>query len=62
MNIAWHEDGRLEFLPTVSCAGDYVTFEALADVVAVISACPMDISPINGREPRDVAVEVLAGG
>jgi uncharacterized protein len=62
MNIPWHEDGRLEFLPTVSRAGDYVTFEALADVVAVMSACPMDINPINGREPRDVAVEVLAGG
>jgi hypothetical protein len=41
-------------------AGDYVTFEALADVVAVMSACPMDINPINGREPRDVAVEVAA--
>jgi uncharacterized protein len=60
MNIPWHEDGRLEFLPTVARAGDLVELEAVTDVVVVMSACPMDLNPINGRQPADIGIEVLA--
>jgi uncharacterized protein YcgI (DUF1989 family) len=60
MNIPWHEDGRLEFLPTVASPGDFVELEAVADVVVVMSACPMDMNPINGYEPADIGVELLA--
>ena len=60
MNIPWHEDGRLEFLPTVARSGDFVEFEAVVDVVVVMSACPMDMNPINGYEPADIGVELLA--
>ncbi len=60
MNIPWHEDGRLEFLPTVARAGDFVELEAVTEVVVVMSACPMDLNPINGYEPADIGVQLLA--
>ncbi len=60
MNVPWHDDGRLDFLPTVARAGDFVELEAVAAVVVVMSACPMDMNPINGYEPADVAVELSA--
>jgi hypothetical protein len=59
MNIAWREDGELEFLASPAQAGDYVTLEAVADVTVVLSACPMDLNPINAGGPQDVALEVL---
>lgn len=60
MNIPWHEDGRLEFLPTVAAPGDFVELAAVAEVVVVMSACPMDMNPINGYEPADIGVELSA--
>ncbi len=60
MNIPWHEDGRLEFLPTVASPGDFVELEAIAEVVVVMSACPMDMNPINRYEPADIRVELSA--
>jgi hypothetical protein len=56
MNIPWDADGRLEFLPSPAQAGDYVTLEAAADVTVVLSACPMDLNPINAGGPQDVAL------
>jgi uncharacterized protein YcgI (DUF1989 family) len=60
MNIPWREDGSLEFRPTVARAGDHLTLTARADLVVVLSACPMDMNPINGYEPSDVGLEVLS--
>lgn len=60
MNIPWHDDGRLEFLPTVARAGDFVELTAVAEVVVVMSACPMDMNPINGYEPADIGIELSA--
>lgn len=59
MNIAWQPDGRLEFLPSPARPGDYVTLAAAVDVIVVLSACPMDLNPINARGPADVVVELL---
>ncbi len=59
MNIRWSEDGRLEFLPSPARAGDYVTLEAATDVTVVLSACPMDLNPINTGGPQSVEFEVL---
>jgi uncharacterized protein YcgI (DUF1989 family) len=60
MNIPVAADGKVGFLPTVSAPGDRVVFRAEMPAIAVISACPMDLSPINGpdRIVRDLAVEV----
>jgi uncharacterized protein YcgI (DUF1989 family) len=59
MNIRWDDDGRLEFLPSPAQAGDYVTLQAATDVTVVLSACPMDLNPINAGGPQDVGLEVL---
>ena len=61
MAIPWAPDGGLEFRPSPARPGDRVTLAALTDVVVVLSACPMDIKPINGpgRAPVDVAFEVI---
>ncbi|MEO8267098.1 MAG: urea carboxylase-associated family protein [Ilumatobacteraceae bacterium] len=48
MNIPWDLDGAITFEPTVSSPGDSVLFRAEIDLVAIASACPMDIVPING--------------
>lgn len=61
MNIPWDADGKLAFEPTVSAAGDSVTFRAEVDVIIVASACPQDIIPINGPGGgAPVDVELIA--
>jgi uncharacterized protein len=60
MNIRWREDGRLDFLPSPARAGDHVTLAAATDLTVVLSACPMDLNPINANGPMDVGLEVLA--
>ena len=58
MRIAWREDGGLEFLPSPARPGDYVTLEAVIDVTVVLSACPMDLNPINTGGPQDIGLEI----
>jgi uncharacterized protein YcgI (DUF1989 family) len=61
MNIPWDLEGNITFEPTVSAAGDSVLFRAEVDVIAIASACPMDIVPINGPgggTPVDVELVV----
>lgn len=58
MNIPVGTDGDLSWLPAQSGAGDAVTFEAAMDCVVVVSACPMDLNPINGGQPTSLAVEL----
>lgn len=58
-NTPWDEDGTLGFETSPAEAGDRVTFEALADLVVVLSVCPMDLNSINGYEVRDVEVRRL---
>ena len=38
--------------------GDYVALQALTDLVAVSTACPDDVDPINGWNPTDVHVRI----
>ncbi|WP_254796779.1 DUF1989 domain-containing protein [Sulfitobacter albidus] len=38
--------------------GDFVTMEALEPLVAVSTACPDDIDPINGWNPTDIHVRI----
>jgi uncharacterized protein YcgI (DUF1989 family) len=60
MNIPVAADGTCQFLPTVSAPGDRAVFRAELPCIAVLSACPMDIVPINGPEGKvtDLAFEV----
>jgi uncharacterized protein YcgI (DUF1989 family) len=40
-------DGQFAFNPAPSKPGDRITLRCLADCVAAVSSCPMDLSPIN---------------
>jgi uncharacterized protein YcgI (DUF1989 family) len=56
MNIPVNADRSISRLPPATRPGDYLKLRAEIDLVVVISACPQDISLINGPEktPRDV--------
>jgi uncharacterized protein len=41
-------DGEFDFQPAPSKAGDRLVLRAVVDVIAAVSSCPMDRSPING--------------
>jgi hypothetical protein len=60
MNVPIGPTGRLELVPPVSKAGDYVVLRAEMDCIVALSACPHDIFPVNGADatPRDVAYVV----
>jgi uncharacterized protein YcgI (DUF1989 family) len=59
MNIPVRSDGSLGFEPTVAKPGDHVLLRAEMDLIAVFSACPMDITPVNGLKPTNAHFQVL---
>jgi len=54
-----YPDGRVEFGESLAKAGDVVELRALTNLVAAVSACPMDLNPISGYKTRDLAIEVV---
>lgn len=60
MNVPVKADGSVDRVPPSTAAGDYVVLRADIDLLLVLSACPQDITPINGaaRTPKDVAVSI----
>jgi uncharacterized protein len=52
-------DGEFDFHPAPSRPGDRIVFRCLVDVVAAVSSCPMDLSPINGG--RITSLKLVAG-
>jgi uncharacterized protein len=58
MNVPWTPDGTLRFEPPVSRPGDLVRLRVETDLVVVMSACPQDLTPVNGAAQRPVDVEV----
>jgi len=58
MNVSVGPGGTLLRGDPVSRSGDRVVLRARIDVFLVLSACPQDITPINGpdRTPRDVLI------
>jgi len=61
MNVPWTPDGSLRFAPPASGPGDLVRFRAETDLVVIMSACPQDLTPVNGAAqcPVDVHFRVL---
>ncbi len=49
MNTPVAADGTVSWLPTVAKPGDEVAFRAETACLAVMSACPQDLMPINGE-------------
>ncbi|MCC3704970.1 DUF1989 domain-containing protein [Rouxiella badensis] len=60
MNVPITEAGELDRVPPRSVAGDVLQLRAEADIYVVLSACPQDITPINGasRQPADIGLDV----
>jgi uncharacterized protein len=48
MNVPWTKDGSLRFEPPVSRPGDLIRFRVETDLVVIMSACPQDLTPVNG--------------
>lgn len=63
MNVPVASDGSVDRLPPRSSAGDHVVLRAEMDLTLVVSACPQDITPINGdaRTPTDLHVDIWTG-
>lgn len=61
MNIPVNQDWSISWLPPVSVAGDFVVLRAKMDMIAVMSACPQDMVPINGADmtPMDLEFTVV---
>jgi uncharacterized protein YcgI (DUF1989 family) len=59
MRVPIGADGSLESLPAATNPGDSITFRAELDCVVVVSACPMDLTWLNGPGPTDLALDVL---
>jgi uncharacterized protein len=60
MNTPVAADGKVQWLPPVSVPGDRVELRAECPLIAVMSACPQDLVPINGTDntPKDIAFSV----
>lgn len=59
MNIPVLPDGALGAEPAPSEPGDSVTVRAEMDAIVVLSACPQDLTPINGAGPSPLAIELI---
>jgi uncharacterized protein len=53
-------DGSFTFKPAPSKPGDRIVLRCLIDCVVAVSACPMDLSPINGGASTSLKLEVSA--
>jgi uncharacterized protein YcgI (DUF1989 family) len=64
MNVPWAPDGTLRFEAPRSQPGDLVRLRAETDLIVVMSACPQDLTPVNGQDqrPTDVRYRVLGPG
>jgi uncharacterized protein len=61
MNNPVSPQGDIGWEPPLARPGDAVLLEVLEDCIAVLSACPQDLVPVNGADctPRDLQFEVL---
>lgn len=58
MNIPVRDSQHVAIEPPVSRPGDHVVLRALMDIILVFSACPMDVTPINGEDRTPKAVHL----
>ncbi len=57
------EGNEVSLTAPLSKPGDHVLLRALMDLTIVFSACPMDLTPVNGPDmtPRDVHATLVKG-
>lgn len=63
MNVGVAPDGALLRDVPLSRPGNAVRLQAQRDLVLAISACPQDVTPINGvqRQPRELLARIVEG-
>ena len=59
MHIPVDAGQTLAWLPAATNPGDSITFTAELDCVVVLSACPQDLTVINGAGPTELAIDLL---
>ncbi len=59
MNVPVTLQGDTHFAPPVSRPGDTLVLQAQYDLIAVMSACPQDITPVNGAACASEALEFV---
>lgn len=59
VHVDWAGGKGIELQKPTSVPGSYVVLRAEVDCVVILSACPNDISDVNGKQCRDVLFEVL---
>lgn len=61
MNVPVQEGGALAFVQPVSQEGDHVVLKAEENCLVICSACPQDVTPVNGygQKPSDCHFEVF---
>ncbi len=62
MNVPVAQDGTYDWAAPVSKPGDYVALRALEDCIAVMSACPQDMTSVNGVGTVPAELLVRIGG
>lgn len=64
MNIPVSPAGRISWEAPVSSAGDSIVMQAETDIIAVMSACPQDLTPVNGDAlaPTELHFRIEASG
>jgi uncharacterized protein YcgI (DUF1989 family) len=60
MYVPVMESGAISFEAPLSRAGDYVDLRAEMDAVIAMSACPQDITLVNGKQPMPVQYALIA--
>ncbi|CZR57930.1 uncharacterized protein PAC_07820 [Phialocephala subalpina] len=60
VNVDWNGAWGIELREPASRPGSYVVLRAEVDCVVVMSACPNDITMVNGMNCRDVLFEILS--
>jgi uncharacterized protein YcgI (DUF1989 family) len=61
MNTPVAADGSISWLAPVSSSGDRFVLRAEMDVIAVMSACPQDMVPINGADQMPQSLAFIVG-
>lgn len=61
MRVDWDARGELAWRESPARPGDTVELRACRPMWLVVSACPMDVNPINGYGPRPVELTRRAG-
>lgn len=52
-------EGHFQVKPPVAQKGDYVDLRADMDVLVAVSACPDDVSPMNGGACKSIGIQIL---